>query len=1667
MSWNNTCLQSGVFVGDDFTPCGRHLVLDAVVPFTVASLSLLYFLVRLVIRNTASQYQVKDVIDPETHRLLSTVNTRETAATEQGYGTIKLDDEEPTITQRHFDIKKLVHRNEDGSEHGHVKLLYRSTSEKLRVALEELMLIINFALSLGTVFYEPLHKEWLGSKVPFIQVFVWGYALLVCTIRLLNISSSGSRQLPNLWRQSVLLYSFTFLASCFTFRSVLIGSIDDQVLAYYYKTYFVACTILVCSIYTASIGDKPARLYVTSDGAAPSPEKTTSLLNLMTYDWLTAMVIKAYRSGLQINDVWSLSEEDYAFNIVQGFEKMQSSYKFMGRLFKYFKTLLLVQAFWTCLDSFLVFAPSILLKKILEYVDDQQSNPKSLAWLFVFLLLFFKLASSSVSGRSLFLGRKLCIRLKAIIIGEVYAKALRRKVTLEQVAKSSDDGAEDDKNSLAEVTTEAVSSSDSNESTEADQKKPAETSSADLGSIINLMAVDAFKVSEISGYLHYFVSAILMIFIAISLLYKLLGWSAFVGSFVIILLLPLNYKATELLGSYQREMLGVTDKRIQKLNEAFQNIRIIKFFAWEDKFAEEILKVRDEELYKLKIRCIIWSLSAILWFITPTLITLVSFYCYIIIDGNTLTAPIAFTSLSLFNLLRNPLEQIADMSSFVIQSKVSLDRVQKFLDEEDTTKYEQLSHPRNASSPVIGFENASFGWSKNSTADFKLRDLNIDFKIGKLNVIIGPTGAGKTSLLLALLGEMELLDGQVHLPGTEPRDELIPDVETGLSEAVAYCSQAAWLLNDTIKNNIVFAAPFNQERYDAVVEACGLVRDFEILDSGDETEVGEKGITLSGGQKQRVSLARALYSSARHVLLDDCLSAVDSHTALWIYENCITGPLMKNRTCILVSHNVALTVTEAEWVVVLDNGRVKSQGTPDLLLEKGDLGDDELVKASVMSRVASTANFSEMDTKKNLKNAAAKIEAKLKKIVSEEAGEQELLKDLKPLSKKKLIQEETSSTGNVKMSVYTGYGKEFGTPFIWTMFFTLMIACQFIYMYQSWWLKIWSAASESAAGAFAYSIVSFGYQPLNSFHKFLINFDWFKPIGGESFRVMEAGTHSTLFYILVYSGIGVLYSMASSLRVLIVFFGGLVASKSIFEKMLYRVLRAKLRFFDSTPIGRVMNRFSKDIESVDQELAACAEGFLMCLVQCLGVIILICAITPAFVLFAFLVSFLYYLVGIFYLSASRELKRFDSVTRSPIHQHFTETLVGVPTIRAYGDERRFMLQNLHKIDGNNKPFFYLWVANRWLSWRIDFVGALVSFFAGVLVLLSVEKLDAGLAGLSLSYGIAFSDSALWVVRLYSNVEMNMNSVERLQEYMIIDQEPPEYIPETEPASSWPDKGEIEVKDLSLRYAPDLPKVIDNVTFTVEPNSKVGIVGRTGAGKSTIITAFFRFLDPETGSIMIDGVDITKIGLKTLRQGITIIPQDPTLFTGTVRSNLDMFNQYSDNEMFVALKRVNLITPEEYEAIQSGTLSDNASGENKNKFLDLESGISEGGSNLSQGQRQLMCLARSLLKSPKVILLDEATASIDYLSDAKIQHTIRDEFSNSTILTIAHRLRSIIDYDKILVMDAGKVVEYEDPYSLIINKDSLFHSMCENSGELDILIQLAKDAFVKKRQQPGE
>jgi ABC-type multidrug transport system fused ATPase/permease subunit len=1497
---------------------------------------------------------------------------------------------------------------------------------------------------------------------------------------------------PRLWTHTAILYGAQWLFNVMVFRSAVIHPISRRALILS-SVEFGLSTLLLLVALTTRRGNKPV-LVEREDELEPPRHPMASLLSLATFSWLDSLVMKGYRQPLELEDVWNLTPTQKAAAVLTDFRKRQMKGSLAWKLIRYFIGTILKQGAWTIFANLFVFVPSLLLKAILEYVEDPRSTTPNAAWLYAILLFFSAIVQGVADGQALWIGRKMGVRIRAIIIGEIYAKALRRKAgaatdaakkALEESNLPKD--VKPKKRNLLSFGRKKKSAANGND-TEAAPTKPAESdlddaaAQANVGTIINLMAIDSFKVSEVGAYLHFLWASVpVQIIMAVILLYKIMGFSSFAGIALMALMLPVNLFIAKQFNKVQNTILKGTDARIHATNEVLQNIRIIKYFAWEQRFQDIVNEKRKAELKSLRRRYILWSCAATVWYGTPILITFLSFFLYTVVEKKQLTPSIAFPALSMFSLLRVPLDQLADMVAHVQESKVSLDRVDKYLNEEETGKYDQLRDSSADRPSQIGLENATLTWgtttptpqaasSSDSGADaFRLINVNVNFPVGRLSIIAGPTGSGKTSLLMALLGEMRLIEGRVHLPGgLSSRAELPVDPETGLIDSVAYCAQEAWLVNATVKENIIFASPYDEKRYRAVLKACALERDIEILDAGDQTLVGEKGISLSGGQKQRISLARAVYSSARHLLLDDCLSAVDSHTAKHIFRQALTGPLMLNRTCVLVTHNIALTVPQADHVVVLENGKVAAQGKPDNVASTGALGD-EFFKSRPASR-ASSRGLSRVpsqhgDDAADENSAAANGNANG---TADKANKDE-----------KSHMTESKATGSIKWSTVIMYLRSMGSWYYWVVAISVFCMQQLGSVSTNIWIRQWANSyhtsklnAEGDVGSYAAA----SHLKPPTFHVGSASkmSTWGPPqLGSRSFGpVTDDGQVNVAYYLGVYALLGIGYILISLSREAVLFWGSLHASWKIHDNLLRAVMHAKFRFFDSTPLGQLMNRFSKDVESVDQEVAPVAIGMLHSLASVIMIVILISVITPGFLIAGVFITLVYTALGAVYLNSSRDLKRLESVQRSPLYQQFGETLNGIVTIRAYGDGPRFIVDNHRRINAYNRPHIYLWASNRWLALRVDWTGALVSFFSATFVLINVGKIDAGAAGLSLTYAVTFTENVLWLVRLYSEVQQNMNSVERVREYLEVEQEAPPVIPESRPEANWPTQGAVEFKGYSTRYRPDLDPVLKEVSFSVKPGEKVGIVGRTGAGKSSLALALFRGLEAEKGQIVIDGVNIGSIGLRDLREAITIVPQDPTLFTGTIRSNLDPFGLFSDEEIFTALRRVHLIgsgtsgtatpttssTAVEANGMNGGTAS---VADNKNVFHNLDSLVSESGSNLSQGQRQLLCLARALLKKPRVLMMDEATASIDYATDAKIQETLR-ELQSSTIITIAHRLQTIIDYDKVLVLDHGRVIEFDHPWTLINKEDGLFRSMCDNSGNMEVLLDGAKRAWSQKR-----
>ncbi|KAK7749958.1 Transporter of the ATP-binding cassette (ABC) [Cytospora paraplurivora] len=1684
---------------DDFTLCFQTDYLKVLLPAVVVSLSLLHLLLSNIIRafktkrEKSAAYSRLSNGDTNGHAI-----HQHTDLVPEEEATDDTDDEGLAINGGRLALAKTTTR-------GSIVQADAPPAQRLSVIVEELaitgLVIVNI-IALVTGAY--------GGKASLpsvIGLVTWVYVLVLASLRL--FLGNTQHRIPHLWHHTAAIYSLQWLFTVTTFRSVIIrpSSRLAQVLII---VEFALTTLLFSLAITTRKGNKTV-LLEWEDGIQPSREPLASLFSNYTFAWVDSITWQGYKSTMELKDVWNLVPKDKAAAVLANYRQVKKTMRLSYHLLAYFKMPLVAQIWWAILSGIFTFVPTMLLKAILEFVEHPGDAPINVLWLYIILLPVTDLVRSVADNQALWIGRKICINVRAILVGEIYAKALRRKAAAGNdtvLGKDKKDAAGDDKGLLAKLkrklglgqkddkkqqnghaTASAVGS---------DNKKDAADEQANLGTIINLMSVDSFKVSEVTAYLHFLVAhAPTQLIVAVLLLYQVMGLSAIPGFVIMGLLLPVNIYFGKAFNSSQKLIMAATDKRIHTTNEVLQNIRIIKYFAWEHRFSQIVDEKRKAELKALRRRYMIWAAAVAIWNTVPILITFFSFLSYTLIEKKPLYPSIAFTAISLFMLLRYPLDQIGDMIAHVQESKVSIDRIEEFLNEEETQKFEQLGEDNvdENGNRVIGFKNATLIWgSKDAVAEdgsmaFRLLDLNIDFKIGKLNIITGPTGSGKTSLLMGLLGEMTLMDGKIFLPGGRSREDVPVDPETGLAETCAYVAQSAWLVNANIKENIIFSAEPDERRYRQVIIACALERDLEVLDNGDETLVGEKGITLSGGQKQRISLARAVYSNSKHLLLDDCLSAVDSHTAQWIFNNCIKGPLMRARTCILVTHNIPLTVPHSGHVVVMDNGRVSIQGDANEVIDSGKLGE-EVQKARPGAASASVSRVpSRVPSSLGDESGETLIDG---------AGNSDGLSRPKSAAKKgdkKDAMDEAKAVGSVKWPVLKLYLGSMGSWGFWIVACLVFVLQQVTGVASNLWIKQWAnqytiedvSKIQFSTSSQSYQTASLSPTYFASIATYAKPQSWLQ-MNGTVFVTADGPNGpnvNVVYYLSILALIGVVGAACALGRDLWIFLGSLTASWRLHNRLMSAVTTAKFKFFDVTPLGQIMNRFSKDLEGIDQEVAPVAIGVMTCALGIIVTVVLIASVTPGFLVAGFFITAAYFFLGKFYLASSRDLKRLESVQRSPLFQQFGETLSGVTTIRAYGDERRFVRENLQKINAQLRPFIYLWAANRWLAFRTDVLGDFVSFFAGVFVVISLGKVDPGSAGISLSYAIGFADNMLWLVRLYAMNEQNMNSVERVKEYLEVEQEAPAIIEKNRPPQNWPALGSVEFINYTTRYRSDLDPVLRNLTFRIAAKEKVGIVGRTGAGKSSLALALFRALEAEEGKILIDDMDIGQIGLRDLREAITIVPQDPTLFMGTIRTNLDPFDTYSDEEIFAALRRVQLIGPDEKtssrpgssnatppaavtatESIANTSASTNTSPSpiptNKNVFVDLSSPVTESGTNLSQGQRQLLCLARAMLKSPTVLLMDEATASIDYATDSKIQETIR-ELENSTIITVAHRLQTIVDYDKVLVLDKGSIVEFDHPWQLMKKEDGQFKSMCEMSGDWDVLEKQAKKAWKSKHE----
>lgn len=1151
-----------------------------------------------------------------------------------------------------------------------------------------------------------------------------------------------------------------------------------------------------------------------------------------------------------------------------------------------------------------------------------------------------------------------------------------------------------------------------------------------LGEIVNLMAVDSQRLSDFPIFFCIVWSGPLVILIALYELWKILGPSVLSGLAVLILLTPINGVIANKLKVLQSSQMNFKDKRIKLLNEIISGIKVLKLYAWESSFNSEVESVREDEINVLRKSAYIQSFLIFLWLTTPYMVALFSFATFLLVsEENILDVNTAFVSIALFNLMRFPINQIPQVIATGIQANISLKRMEKFLTSTDLDPHAVCRDKKD--SAAIRVHGGEFSWStEDEEVPWRLKNIELEILPKQLVAIVGSVGAGKSSLLSSLLGEINKDAGHVLVNGK-----------------VAYVSQQAWLQNATLKENVTFGKALDEERYQNVIEACALQQDLDMLPAGDMTEIGEKGINLSGGQKQRISLARAAYSDADIFLLDDPLSAVDSHVGRHIFEKLI-GPkgMMKDKTRLLVTHAVWL-LPQVDVVVVMHDGCIVEKGSWTELVEgDGDFAQfliqnivnnslttdvDQLCEElentvgghALIRQISHQSNNIQPERVGNVHRLQREISYASDRYSTESGDRTSNRKHLKSISSSEaesigqslrqesismndlrgkpddvsgrnagetLVQEEAVETGKVNWKVYNFYAVAMGllSVIISTLLLAAAQGCQ---AGSNIWLSYWSASTINSS--------------YNS--------------TGENFSRVE--------FLAGFGAFGIGQCLFYYIASVLLWIGCMRAGRDIHRKLLDSVLHFPMSFFDTNPSGRIMNRLSKDIDILDSLLPVLITHGLLLLSQVITTLIVIIASTPFIVVVVLPVMVLYYFILIVYISTTRQLKRIESVSKSPIYSHFGECVQGVSIIRAFKKEDNFIHAAHKKIDYFVQAFLANLACNRWLGVRLEFIGSIITFAAAVFAVAGRGSISSGIVGLSVNYALNITVTLNFLVRMCSEIEANIVSVERIKEYIEEDHEAPWDVKQCTPPKSWPENGCIVFSNYQTRYRPGLELVLKGITCTINPGEKVGIVGRTGAGKSSLTLALFRLIEAHSGSIDIDGIRISKMGLHELRSCLTIIPQDPVLFSGTLRINLDPFGMYDDATVWHALELAHLSS---FVAAQP---------------LGLQSVVDEGGSNLSVGQRQLVSLARALLRKSRILVLDEATAAIDLETDDLIQATIQSEFSNCTVLTIAHRLNTIMDCDRIMVMDKGKIAEFNTPAALLANKDSIFYGMAKDAG----------------------
>ncbi|KAI3900073.1 hypothetical protein MKW98_000973 [Papaver atlanticum] len=1250
-------------------------------------------------------------------------------------------------------------------------------------------------------------------------------------------------------------------------------------------------------------------LLTAKGGTNRSGLGNANLFSKLTFYWLNSLMCVGHSKPLVLEDIPNLVPEDGAFTAYQAFfqawELLRSqkssennSNLVLWALAKVYSKEMILVGIFAFLRTLSVVVSPLLLYAFVNYSirkDESLLHGISL----VGLLVIIKVVESLCQRQWHFSSRRFGMRMRSALMVAVYQKQLK----LSSLGRK-------------------------NHST---------------GEIVNYIAVDAYRMCEFPFWFHSAWTYAVQLPLAVGLLFGIVGLGALPGLVPLFMCAVLNVPFAKMLQTCQTQFMVAQDERLRATSEVLNNMKIIKLQSWEDNFKKLIESLRDKEFKWLSKSQLQRSYGTALYWMSPTLVSSVVFLGCIFVNSASLNASTIFTILATLRTMSEPVRMIPEALSAIIQVKVSLDRLDKFLLDDELTDQNivKKNQQQNCGFDIL-IRCGVFSWELDLAVP-TLRSVDLVVKRGQKIAVCGPVGAGKSSFLCAILGEIPKLSGSVDVFGS-----------------IAYVSQTSWIQSGTIRDNILFGQPMDKGKYIKAIKACALDKDIESFNYGDLTEIGQRGLNMSGGQKQRIQLARAVYNDADIYLLDDPFSAVDAHTASILFNDCVMAALV-NKTVILVTHQVEF-LAEADKILVMEGGKMTQSGTYEELLTVGT-AFEQLVSAHKSS-------MAEIDPAECVNT----IEESKYSLAIKDSNDDEI--SMKGIPGIQLTEEEERGSGDVG----------------WKPFYDYIIVSR--------GLLFLGLSSLSQILFVCFQVASTYWLAI----------------------AINVPSVNNSMLVGVYAGISALSTLFVYLRAYFAARLGLKASKAFFYGFTNSVFKAPMLFFDSTPIGRILTRVSSDLSVLDFDVPFSIALVIAPFIELVATICIMASVTwPVLVVAVLAMVVVKYVQGYYQASAS-ELIRINGTTKAPVMNYASETSLGVVTVRAFSMTERFFNNYQKLIDKDAKLFFHSNAAMEWLAIRIEALQNLTLFTAALLlVLLPQGTVNPGFVGLSLSYALALTGTQVFLTRWYCNLANYIISVERIKQFMHIPSEPPAIVDDKRPPPSWPSKGRIDLEDLKIRYRPNAPLVIKGITCTFKEGARVGVVGRTGSGKTTLISALFRLVEPASGKILIDGLDTCSMGLKDLRLKLSIIPQEATLFRGTVRTNLDPLGLYSDEEICKAMDKCQL----------KATISSLPNL--------LDSSVSDDGDNWSAGQRQLFCLGRVLLKRNKILVLDEATASIDSATDAILQRVIRQEFKNCTVITIAHRVPTVTDSDMVMVLSYGNLIEYDEP-SKLMESNSYFSKL---------------------------